>query len=124
MEIVLLQILTCAAVGRLIDLLIGKSGQVRVREFLEGWWYKFDDVRWNNFGRKEALFTVDLLHRWFGRCWWGLQRIRWMLLICSFLYFYFWVPQILLRWPVNWVFSFKVYSVIPFAISCISMSLS
>jgi hypothetical protein len=64
----------CSAAGGFIDFLIGRVGQKRARGFLETWWIKFDDVRWNNFGRKEALFAVHLLDFWCGRRFFSLRR--------------------------------------------------
>jgi hypothetical protein len=63
----LLTIAVFSVFGGFIDFLIGRVGPERAKGFLETWWIKFDDVRCNNFGRKEALFAVNLLDRWFGR---------------------------------------------------------
>jgi hypothetical protein len=52
--------------GAFIDFLIGKAGQMRAKDFLLGWWVRFDDVRWKNFGREEGLFAGRLIDKWFG----------------------------------------------------------
>jgi hypothetical protein len=61
-------------IGGSIDFLIGHPGQQRARGFLETWWIKFDDVRWNNFGQKEALFAANLIDRWCGKRFFSLRR--------------------------------------------------
>lgn len=71
-----------AAVGKATDFLIGCVGQERARGFLETWWIKFDDVRWNNFGQKEALFSVYLIDVWFGRQFFSWRR--WILIYAFF----------------------------------------
>jgi hypothetical protein len=78
----LLTIAVFSAFGRVIDFLIGRVGQERAKGFLETWWIKFDDVRWNNFGRKEALFAVTLLDRWFGRRF--VSPRRWLSILILF----------------------------------------
>jgi hypothetical protein len=57
----------CGGVGAFIDFWIGQRGQRRVRDWLETWWLRFSDVRWDNFGREEALFAVRIMDRLFGR---------------------------------------------------------
>jgi hypothetical protein len=47
--------------GALIDFLIGRVGQDRTRDLLESWWVSFDDIKWSNFGRKEASFAISLI---------------------------------------------------------------
>jgi hypothetical protein len=75
-------IATFAGVGAFIDFLIGRGGADRVRDFLETWWIKFDDVRWNNFGQKEAMFAIDLIDRWCGRQLWSWRR--WIFVLIFF----------------------------------------
>jgi hypothetical protein len=72
-------IATLAGVGAFIDFLIGCVGAGRVRDFLETWWIKFDDVRWNNFGQKEAIFAIELIDRWCGRRLWSWRRLVFVL---------------------------------------------
>jgi hypothetical protein len=55
-----------AGVGVFVDFLLGKSGQKSIRDRLESWWYRFDDVKWNNFGSKEAEYCVRLLDSYAG----------------------------------------------------------
>ena len=43
------------------------------------WWIRFDDVRWNNFGRKEAEFAVALLDKWFGKRFLSIRRLLFVL---------------------------------------------
>jgi hypothetical protein len=68
-------IAACGGLGAFIDFLIGKSGQEKTREFLLRWWVRFDDVRWHNFGREEALFAAGLIDRWFGRRIYSFKRL-------------------------------------------------
>jgi hypothetical protein len=67
--------------GAVIDFLVGKAGQKRARDRLETWWIKFDDVRWNNFGREEAEFAISLIDRWCGRRLFSLGRWVFVLII-------------------------------------------
>src|SRR3954471_4476730 len=53
-------------VGRIIDFLLGRAGQERVKDWLAAWWIRFDDVRVGNFGRKEAQFAVQVLDQMVG----------------------------------------------------------
>ena len=43
-----------AAVGAVIDLAMYKSEKVKLKAKLEDWWLRFTDVKWSNFGRREA----------------------------------------------------------------------
>jgi hypothetical protein len=52
--------------GACVDFLIGRAGQQSVKDFLETWWIKFDDVHWRNFGRKEAYLAVAAMDVLFG----------------------------------------------------------
>lgn len=62
-------------IGVFIDFVIGKRGQERVKNFLLRWWVLFNDVHWNNFGRKEADLAAWTLERWFGAELFGFRRI-------------------------------------------------
>jgi hypothetical protein len=62
-------------VGAFIDFYIGKSGQRRVRDWLETWWLRLSYVRWGNIGREEALFAVQVMDRLFGRQLFSVKRI-------------------------------------------------
>lgn len=63
------------AIGIGIDFLLGKSGQQRVKDWLETWWLRLSDVKWDNFGRKEALFALQKMDRWFGRRFLSVRRL-------------------------------------------------
>jgi hypothetical protein len=65
--------------GAFIDFLIGRAGQDRARLFLETWWIKFDDVRWNNFGRKEALLAISLIDKLCGARFFSIRRLFFVL---------------------------------------------
>ena len=54
-------IAACGGAGALIDFWIRKSGQQRVRGWLETWWLRLSYVRWGNFGREEALFAAQVM---------------------------------------------------------------
>jgi hypothetical protein len=72
---ILWPIVLVGGLGAFIDFLIGKAGQERAKDFLLKWWVRFDDVRWNNFGREEGLFAGRFIERWFGRRIWSIRRI-------------------------------------------------
>jgi hypothetical protein len=61
--------------GALVDFIIGRAGQDRVRGLLETWWIKFDDVHWHNFGREEAHTAVAVMDRVFGANLLSLRRV-------------------------------------------------
>jgi hypothetical protein len=48
-------------VGPFIDIVLGKPGQKRVRNWLETNWLRFNEVRWRNFGKKEAEYVVRVI---------------------------------------------------------------
>src|SRR4051812_11790560 len=52
--------------GAMIDFYIGKSGQRRVKEWLEIEWYRFHRVEWHNFGENEARYYIGIVDRLFG----------------------------------------------------------
>jgi hypothetical protein len=60
--------------GAFIDFLIGRTGQEKARGLLLKWWVRFDDVRWQNFGREEGLFAGRLIEKWFGQRIWSERR--------------------------------------------------
>jgi hypothetical protein len=62
-------------IGIVIDFLLGKSGQQSVKDWLETWWFRLSDVKWGNFGRKEALFALQKMDRWFGRRFFSVRRL-------------------------------------------------
>jgi hypothetical protein len=63
----------CGGAGAFIDFWIGKSGQRRVRDWLETWWLRLSYVRWGNLGREESVFAVHIIDRVFGS---GLLCLR------------------------------------------------
>jgi hypothetical protein len=67
-------IVTLGAAGAFIDFLMGRAGQDRARDLLTRWWVRFDDVHWDNFGRKEALFAISILDRLAGKTIIDLRR--------------------------------------------------
>jgi hypothetical protein len=64
------------ALGGLIDLAMYRSEKDRLKARLEDWWLRFSDVRWSNFGRREAELAVRILDRWAGPRLWSWQRWR------------------------------------------------
>lgn len=64
------------AIGGLIDFLMRKNEQKRLREWLIDWWIRFDDVKWSNFGRREAAQAIELIDRTAGARFWSGQRFR------------------------------------------------
>lgn len=63
------------ALGCLIDFWIGPSGQKRLKDRMETWWFKLSDMRWHDLGREEALFAVNVMDRLFGRRLFSAQRL-------------------------------------------------
>jgi hypothetical protein len=68
-------VITIGGLGAFIDFVIGSAGQAKAKDFMLKWWVRFDDVRWNNFGREEGLFAGRLIERCFGRRIWSSRRI-------------------------------------------------
>lgn len=63
-----------AAIGAFIDFLMSRSKKDKLKAALEDWWLRFEDIRWGNFGRKEAELTVAVLDRWAGPRLWSWRR--------------------------------------------------
>jgi hypothetical protein len=76
-------------VGALIDFLIGRAGQAKAKDFLLKWWVRFDDIKWNNFGREEGLFAGEIIQKLFGRRVWSIRRIASAVIVTVFLYVFF-----------------------------------
>lgn len=55
-----------AGIGAIIDFATSRAQKDRLRKALEHWWLVFDDIRWGNFGKKEAQMAVAILDRWAG----------------------------------------------------------
>jgi hypothetical protein len=68
-------IIVVGGLGAFIDFLIGKTGQQKSKDLLLKWWVRFDDTRWNNFGREEGLFAGRLIDQCFGSKVWSFRRI-------------------------------------------------
>lgn len=65
-----------AAIGGLLDLAMYKAEKDRLKARLEDWWLRFTDVKWSNFGRREAELAVCILDRWAGPLLWSWKRWR------------------------------------------------
>lgn len=65
-----------AAIGGLIDLAMYKAEKDRLKARLEDWWLRFTDVKWSNFGRREAELAVGIIDRWAGPRLWSWKRWR------------------------------------------------
>ena len=121
-------IIAIGGLGAFIDFVIGKAGQVKAKDFLLKWWVRFDDVRWNNFGREEGLFAGQLIERWFGKRVWSLRRIAVGLALLNSLlvvqYLKFWISQRHSRWFLD-LFGWNLLSsmaIVSFVGFCISVS--
>jgi hypothetical protein len=75
-----------AGVGALIDLLMYRSEKKKLKARLEDWWLWFSDVSWNNFGRKEAELSIEILDRWAGSRLWSWKRWRFSLAVAAGLF--------------------------------------
>jgi hypothetical protein len=71
----LTSVAACGGAGALIDFWIGKRGQQRVKDWMETWWLRLSDVRWDNVGREEARFAVRVMDRLFGRRLFSVHRL-------------------------------------------------
>jgi len=74
---------SASGLGVAIDFAIGKAGEKRARSWLETWWLKIADIRWNNFGRREAEFAVRLMDRWYGSHLLSIRRLVFVLLFIT-----------------------------------------
>ena len=100
-----------AGIGALIDLAMYKSEKVKLKTKLEDWWLRFVDMKWSNFGRKEAELAVQILDRWAGPRLWSWKRWRFALIV-SFvtLLASLVVVSLCLKWPglLEVTFSFLI----------------
>jgi hypothetical protein len=71
----MLAVVACCGIGAFIDFYIGKSGQRRVKDWLETWWLKSSYVRWGALGRDEALFAVLIFHLLLGNRLFSARRM-------------------------------------------------
>jgi len=87
-------IATWGGAGALVDFLLGKVGQKRVRAALESWWIHFADVRLSTFSVREAAFAARLLNTCFGT-FLSLRRVSSALVITAiaFLGWKLWLDQ-------------------------------
>ena len=67
-------ILACAGLGALIDFLLGRAGQERVRAALEAVWIHIAYIDFKTFAAAEARAASLVLRRMFGT-WWSLKRV-------------------------------------------------
>jgi hypothetical protein len=65
-----------AAIGGLIDLAMYQAEKDRLKACLEDWWLRFSDVRWSNFGRREAALAIEIIDRRAGPRLWSWKRWR------------------------------------------------
>src|SRR6266704_3145993 len=87
--------------GIVVDFLIGRSGQERVRNFLVAWWIRFDDVKWNNFTRKEAEFSVQSLDQLWGNNFLSIKRLRFISVLFTVTFFAGYLTTLFVHWPPN-----------------------
>jgi hypothetical protein len=73
-----------AAVGAAIDFLLRKGEKERLNDWLIRWWVRFEDVKWTNFGRKDAEFAIGILDRYAGARLWSWKRWRFTLSVGAF----------------------------------------
>ncbi|SDP94272.1 hypothetical protein SAMN05216303_11417 [Rhodoferax sp. OV413] len=59
-------IMTSTVVGGAIDFLIGKSKQKKINSWLEESWYRFENIDWHNFSKREIEGYINLSDRLFG----------------------------------------------------------
>jgi hypothetical protein len=64
------------AIGGFIDFILRKSEQKRLKDWMINWWIRFADVRWANFGQKEAQQTVEIIDHLAGDRLFSLKRLR------------------------------------------------
>ena len=69
------------AIGGLIDLGMYKADKEKLKDWLETWWLRFTDVKWSNFGRKEAELAIQILDRWAGARLWSWKRWRFSIVV-------------------------------------------
>ena len=60
----------------LIDLAMYQGEKDRLKARLEDWWLRFTDVRWSNFGRREAELAIEIIDRRAGPRLWSWRRWR------------------------------------------------
>jgi len=77
---ILSSIALCGGVGAIIDFVIGKKGQKKVRDSLETFWVRLSDVNVKTFARAEAQFAAQLMENILGR-FFSLRRIFVLLII-------------------------------------------
>jgi hypothetical protein len=82
-------------VGAVIDFLIGKGGQTKVKDWLEIQWYRFSDIKWNNFEQKEAKLSISLMDKICGPTLFCVRRLISSLLL---VFTIFVVTTIVMMW--------------------------
>lgn len=73
---------TFSGLGAAVDFLIGPNKRTKVRDFMETWWIKFDDVDWKDLGQREVEFAVSIIDRWCGRSLFTLRRFLFVTIFC------------------------------------------
>ena len=69
-------IATCTGAGAFVDFYIGKSGQKRVKDWLEIWWYRLSDIPVRAVGQEEALNALRVIDYLFGPKLFSWKRLR------------------------------------------------
>ena len=72
---VLTTIAACTGAGAFVDFYIGKSGQKRVRDWLETWRYRLSDIPVRAVGREEARNALRAIDYLFGPKLFSLKRL-------------------------------------------------
>ncbi|MDP2376424.1 hypothetical protein [Reyranella sp.] len=62
----MLKIITSAALGGVIDLCLRRQEKERLTDWMTDWWFRFESIKWNNFGRSETLQAIAILDRYAG----------------------------------------------------------
>lgn len=75
-----------AAIGGLIDFYMRKGEKKKLIDWMIAWWIRFDDVKWSNFGRKEAEVVVRTLDRHAGDSLISVRRWIFSIGVCALVY--------------------------------------
>lgn len=75
-----------AAVGGVIDACLYKSERKRLIAWLEDCYLRFTDIKWINFGRKEAESAIRICDKWVGSSFWSWKRWRFALIVTVIVY--------------------------------------
>ncbi len=72
-----------AGLGGFIDFMLRARDRKRLENWLVEWWIRFDDVKWQNFGQKEAGALLDFLDRQVGRRFFSARRWRFVATVAA-----------------------------------------